>query len=309
VESIGNPALWTGFLAFVAAMLALDLFVFHRASHEVRFREAAAWSAVWVGLALAFGAGVWTWAGREAGLLYLTGYVVEKSLSVDNIFVFVVVFSTLGIPSRYQHRILFWGVLSALVLRAVMIFAGVALLDRFHWLVYAFGAVLVITGVRLFLTWRSGGTEGGSERRLLAWVRRVLPTTERLDGQRFVTLEAGRRVATPLLLALVLVEVTDVIFAVDSIPAILAITTDPFLVFTSNIFAILGLRSLYFLLAGLVDRFSLLKLGLSAVLVFVGVKMTLVDVVHVPPAASLAVISLLLGASVAGSLARRRPLP
>ncbi len=305
MESIGSPLLWTGFLAFVVAMLALDLFVFHRASHEVRFREAAAWSAVWVALALAFGAGVWAWAGSGPGLEYLTGYIVEKSLSVDNIFVFVVIFSTMGIPARYQHRVLFWGVLSALVLRAVMIFAGVALLERFHWLVYLFGGVLVITGIRLFRTWRSGGGDGASERRLLAWVRRVLPSTDRIDGQRFLTREAGRRVATPLLLALVLVEITDVIFAVDSIPAILAITTDPFLVFTSNIFAILGLRSLYFLLAGLVDRFSLLKLGLSAILVFVGVKMTLVDVVHVPPAVSLGVVSLLLGASVVGSLVRR----
>jgi tellurite resistance protein TerC len=304
LTSIGSPALWAGFVAFVVLMLALDLGVFHRKAHAVGFREAAIWSAVWVALALLFASWIWRAFGAERGLAFLTGYLVEKSLSVDNIFVFLVIFSSLSIPAVHQHRVLFWGILSALVLRAAMIFAGAALLARFGWLVYVFGLFLVVTGVKLFLARRDAPRpEDGVALRLL---RRVVPSTPRLDGGRFVTVENGRRLATPLLMALLLVEVTDVVFALDSIPAIFAITTDPFLVFTSNIFAILGLRSLFFLLAGLVDRFRYLKVGLSAVLVFVGVKMTAVDLFHVPPAVSLGVISALLGASVVASLRAAR---
>jgi tellurite resistance protein TerC len=300
MTSIGTPSLWLAFLAFVVAMLAIDLGVFHRKAHVVGFREAAAWSAIWIGLALAFNAWVWREFGPERGLEFLTGYLVEKSLSVDNIFVFLVVFSALAIPAAYQHRVLFWGILSALGLRAVMIFAGTALLARFHWLVYVFGAFLVITGAKLFLHRNeTPHPEDGAAMRL---ARRFIPSTSRFDGSRFFTREAGRWVATPLFMALLLVEVTDVVFAVDSIPAIFAITRDPFIVFTSNIFAILGLRSLFFLLAGLVDRFRYLKVGLSAVLVFVGLKMTAVDLYKVTPAISLAVIALLLGSSVAASL-------
>jgi tellurite resistance protein TerC len=299
LTSIGSPALWAGFVVFVVAMLALDLGVFHRKAHVVRFREAAAWSAVWIALALVFNAWIWRTFGAERGLEFLTGYLVEKSLSIDNIFVFLVVFSSLAIPAVHQHRVLFWGILSALVLRAAMIFAGAALLARFHWLVYVFGLFLVATGVKLFLARReTAHPEDGLAMRL---ARRLVPSTPRLDGGRFFTVENGRRVATPLFMALLLVEVTDVVFALDSIPAIFAITTDPFIVFTSNIFAILGLRSLFFLLAGLVDRFRYLKVGLSAVLVFVGAKMIAVDVYPIPPAVSLVVIATLLGASVVAS--------
>jgi len=300
LDTIGSPALWAGFVAFVLVMLALDLGVFHRKAHVVGAKEALAWSGVWVGLALLFNLGVWNWFGPERGLEFLTGYLIEKSLSIDNIFVFVVIFAALGIPPLYQHRVLFWGILSALILRAVMIFAGSALLSRFHWLIYLFGGFLVVTGVKLYL--ERGKEQHPEDGAFLRLVRRVLPTSTLLDGDRFFTRENGRRLATPLFLALLLVEVTDVIFAVDSIPAIFAITLDPFIVFTSNIFAILGLRSLFFLLAGMVDRFRYLKVGLSAVLVFVGVKMTLVDLYKVPPLASLVVVLGILGAAVGASL-------
>ena len=306
VETIGSPVLWAGFIGFVLLMLALDLGVFHRKAHPVSFKEAAIWSAVWVTLALLFNAGIWHWFGDEAGLAFLTGYLVEKSLSVDNIFVFVVIFGSLSVPAALQHRVLFWGILTALVLRAIMIFAGVAMLERFHWLIYVFGAFLIITGIKLFLEWRKGEEDDVGESRAMRIIRRVVPSTHRYDGQRFFTVENGRRLATPLLIALLLVEFTDVIFALDSIPAIFAITRDPFIVFTSNIFAILGLRSLFFMLAGMVERFSYLKVGLSGVLVFVGVKMALVDVFKIPPSISLVVIGGLLALSVAVSLWKTR---
>jgi tellurite resistance protein TerC len=303
-SSVAGPWAWVGFLGFVLAMLALDLGVFHRHAHAVRMKEAAAWSAVWVTLALAFALVVRRVAGPQAGLEFLTGYFIEKALSVDNIFVFVVVFGALGIPATHQHRVLYWGILSALVLRGAMIVGGAALLARFHWLVYVFGVFLVVTGVKLFV--QRNAHETREDGVLVRWVRRLVPTSATLDGQRFFTVENGRRLATPLFLALVLVELSDVIFAVDSIPAIFAVTLDPFIVFTSNVFAILGLRSLFFLLAGVVDRFEYLKVGLAAVLVFVGVKMSLVDVVKIPPTVSLGVVSLLLGASVAISLIATR---
>ncbi|MBN1205313.1 MAG: TerC family protein [Myxococcaceae bacterium] len=306
LQSIGSPALWGGFIAFVLGMLALDLGVFHRHSHVVKFKEALTWSAVWVGLALLFNAGLWWKFGTEPGVQFLTGYLIEKSLSVDNIFVFVIVFSALRIPAIYQHRVLFWGILTALVLRAVMIFAGVAMLQRFHWLIYVFGAFLILTGIKLFLN--RNQEEHPENSAAMRWARRVIPSTSSFDGHHFFTVENGRRLATPLFMALILVEVTDVIFALDSIPAIFAITQDPFIVFTSNIFAILGLRSLFFLLAGMVEKFSYLKVGLSAVLVFVGAKMTLVDVVKVPAFVSLGVIALLIGGSVVLSLHKARAL-
>jgi tellurite resistance protein TerC len=304
LQTVGNPALWMGFIAFVLAMLALDLGVFHRSAHVVRFKEALTWSAVWVGLALLFNAGIWWKFGAEPGVQFLTGYLIEKSLSIDNIFVFVIVFSSLRIPALYQHRVLFWGILSALVLRAAMIFAGVAMLQRFHWLIYVFGAFLIFTGIKLFLN--RNHEEHPENGVAMRWARRVIPSTSHYDGHHFFTKENGRRLATPLLMALILVEVTDVIFALDSIPAIFAVTQDPFLVFTSNIFAILGLRSLFFLVAGMVEKFSYLKVGLSAVLVFVGAKMTLVDVVKVPAFVSLAVIVTLIGGSVVASLLKAR---
>jgi tellurite resistance protein TerC len=301
--SVGTPLLWAGFTAFVLAMLALDLGVFHRRARDVGARQALVWSAVWVALALAFGGVVWAGFGAERAEEYVAGWLIEKSLSVDNLFVFVVIFGAFGIPSRDQHRVLFWGILSALVLRAVMIVGGSALLERFEWLAYVFGAFLVITGARLWAHRREAPDPGGGA--VVRWVRRVIPSTPRLAGGRFFVREAGRLVATPLFLALAGVELADVVFAVDSIPAIFAVTTDPFIVYTSNIFAILGLRSLYFLLAGLVGRFVHLKAGLAAVLVYVGLKMSLSGWVHVPPAVSLGVIAVILGAAVLLSVIRR----
>jgi len=304
--SIGTPFMWAGFLAFVFAMLALDLGVFHRKSHAVGFREALAWSGVWVGLSLLLNAALWWRFGSAAAVQFLTAYVVEKSLSVDNVFVFLAVFTALAIPAVHQHRVLFWGILSALVLRAMMIFAGTAALERFEWLMYVFGAFLVVTGVKLFAHRnRQADPLGGPAAR---FVRRLLPATANFDGNRFLTMENGRRLATPLLTALIFVEFADVVFAVDSIPVVLGITRDPFIVFTSNVFAMLGLRSLFFLLAGAVERFALLNVGLAAVLVFVGVKMTLVHLVDISPVASLAVIVAILGGSMVASL-RRTPVP
>lgn len=311
--SIGSPLLWAGFIAFVLLMLVIDLGIFHRKSHAVGFREALIWSGVWVFCSLLFNLGVYFWFGSDHAIEFLTGYLLEKSLSIDNIFVFILIFSSLRTPPQYQHRVLFWGIVSALVLRAAMIFAGAALLQRFHWLIYIFGGFLVFTGVRLFLD--RNKEEHPESNPIVGWVRRVLPSTERLHGDHFFAVENGRRVATPLLVALMLVEVTDVIFAVDSIPAIFAITEDPFIVFTSNIFAILGLRSLFFLLAGVIEKFRYLKVGLSFVLVFVGIKMAAVDIYKLPPLVSLAVITLILGGSIAASLiasrreARQLPTP
>lgn len=300
LQSIGSPGLWIGFIVFVIAMLAVDLGIFHRKSHVVSTREALIWSSVWIGFALLFSLGVWKWFGAQRGLEFLTGYLIEKSLSIDNIFVFVVIFGALGVPAIYQHRVLFWGILSALVLRAGMIFGGTALLARFHWLIYVFGAFLVFTGVKLFLQRDQGlNPKDGS---VLRFAKRLIPSTEQYAGDRFFTLENGRRVATPLFMALLLVEATDVVFAVDSIPAIFAVTNDPFIVFTSNIFAILGLRSLFFLLAGIVDKFRYLKVGLAIVLVFVGLKMALVDLYKVPPQVSLMVIATVLASSIFLSL-------
>jgi len=312
--------MWVGFTAAVLGMLALDLGVFHRTAHAVSVKEAASWSVAWVVLALLFALGVHRVLGPEAGLEFLTGYLIEKSLSVDNIFVFVLIFSYFGVPLQYQHRVLFWGVLGALVMRGIMIAAGAMLLDRFHWIIYVFGAFLVFTGVRMA---RAGGHDIAPEANpVIRAVRRLMPVTEGYRGARFFVREAppgartARWAATPLFLTLVFVETTDLVFAVDSIPAIFAVTDDPFIVYTSNVFAILGLRSLYFLLAGVIDRFRFLRLGLAAILVFVGAKMLLAEVVHVPIALSLGVIVVVLGAAVAASLllpapddARETPRP
>ncbi len=296
LSTVASPAMWAGFVAFVLAMLALDLGVFHKKSHVVGFREAAAWSAVWVALALVFGGLVWSQFGARVGTEYLTGYLIEKSLSVDNIFVFVVIFATFQVPALYQHRVLFWGILGALVMRAIMIFAGGAMLERFHWLIYVFGAFLVLTGIKLLR--QQGAPEDLEKSWFLRLARRVVPSTPNYDGEKFFTRENGKWLATPLFMALVLVEFTDLIFALDSIPAIFAITRDPFIVFTSNIFAILGLRSLFFLLAGVMDRFVYLKTGLAFVLVFVGFKMALIDMVKVPAVLSLGIIATILGLSI-----------
>ena len=295
---------WGAFGAIVIVVLSLDLGVFHRKQHVIRPREALAWTGVWVALSLAFGAYVWMRHGSESGLEYLTGYVIEESLSVDNMFVFVVIFGALGIPPLYQHRVLFWGILSALVLRGAMIAGGTALLHRFHWIIYVFGGFLVLTGLKLLL---DRETTPHPERSLaFRLMTRVVPGTPRFDGHRFFTVENGRRLATPLFFALVTIEFTDVVFAVDSIPAIFAVTLDPFIVFTSNIFAILGLRSLYFLLAGFIDKFTYLKPSLAAVLVFVGTKMAAVDVVKIHPAVSLAVVLGILAVGVGASALKNR---
>jgi tellurite resistance protein TerC len=296
--------IWIGFNLFVLLMLAIDLGVFHRKAHEVSLVEAASWSGVWIALALTFNYGIYRFMGAQAGLEFLTGYLIEKALSVDNIFVFVLLFSYFDVPARYQHRVLFWGILGALVMRGAMIGAGAVLIQQFHWILYLFGAFLVFTGIRMAVqSERAVEPEANPVIRL---VRRFLPITSRYHGQRFVVQETVngrvRRVATPLLVVLIMVETTDLIFAVDSIPAIFAVTTDPFLVYTSNIFAILGLRALYFLLAGVIHRFHYLKLGLSVVLVFVGIKMLIADLYKIPVDISLGVVALVLAVAVVGSL-------
>ena len=294
---------WLLFLGIVVGLLAIDLGL-NRKDHVMRPREALAWSGFWIALGLLFGAAVWRLHGSEAGLAYLTGYVIEKSLSVDNVFVFVVIFGALAIPPLYQRRVLFWGILSALVLRGAMIAGGAALLDRFHWVIYVFGAFLLMTGAKLLFSREAAPhPERSGAFRLL---RRVVPATPRLDGNHFFTVENGRRLATPLFFALALIELSDVLFAVDSIPAIFAVTTDPFIVFTSNVFAILGLRSLYFVLATFVDRFTYLKPSLALVLLFVGGKMVLASFVKVNAGVSLAVVVGILTTGVVASVVRAR---
>lgn len=304
MESIGSPLLWGGFVIFVLAMLALDLGVFHRKAHEVPLKEALVWSVVWITLALVFNVGVYYWFGTEPALQFLTGYLIEKALSVDNLFVFLVIFGYFGVPKAYQHRVLFWGILGALVMRAIFIGLGAALLQSFHWIIYVFGAILVLTGIKLLV---QRNEEMHPERNpMYRLAAKVLPSTSEYHGSKFFVKQAGKWVVTPLFLVLVMVEATDVVFAVDSIPAIFAITSDPFLVFTSNIFAILGLRALYFLLAGIMSRFVYLKVGLALVLCFVGVKMLIVDFYKVPIVLSLGVVVLLLGGSIVASLIKTR---
>ena len=296
--------LWIAFNAVVLALLALDLFVFHRSAHEVRFREAALWSVFWVVLSLAFGAGVYYFRGHQDGLEFFAGYLIEKALSVDNIFVFVLVFSYFRVPLAYQHRVLFWGILAALVMRGAMIGAGVFLIERFSWILYVFGAFLIITAIRM-ATHDEQDIHVDSNP-VIRLVRRFMPVTNQYHGQKFfVREEFGgrvRTVATPMLVVLAAIETTDLVFALDSIPAIFAVTRDPFIVYTSNVCAILGLRALYFLLAGVIDTFRWLKLGLSVVLVFVGLKMLLEAVIHVPIGVSLAVIGGVLVSSVVASM-------
>jgi tellurite resistance protein TerC len=295
-----NIWLWVGFVAFVLAMLALDLGVFHRKAHEVRPREAAIWVAVWVTLALVFAAGLAYFRGSEPALTFLTGYVIEESLSVDNLFVMVVIFEYFTVPAQCQHRVLFYGILGALVMRGLFIGVGALLLARFEWILYVFGTMLVVTGVRMMF--KHDEEFDGDNNRIVRTVRKLVPMTKEYHDKHFFTVQNGRRVATPLLLVLILVEFTDLIFAVDSIPAIFGITKDPFLVFTSNIFAILGLRSMYFLLAAVVEKFYLLKYGLAVILSFIGVKMLIEPRFHIPILASLGVVVATLAVSIAASL-------
>ncbi len=308
VETVGTPALWIAFVTLILALVALDLGIFHRRDEPISIRNSLAWTGAWVVVSLAFdGLVAWRFGPAKAAE-FLTGYLIEKSLSVDNLFVFVLIFSSLAIPPRLQHRVLFWGILGAIVLRAAMILAGTALLQRFHGLIYVFGAFLVLTGLKLLL--QRADAEPHPERSgALRLVRRLIPATSRLEGHRFFLREGGRRVATPLLVALVFIELSDVAFALDSIPAIFGVTLDPFIVFTSNIFAILGLRSLFFALSGLIERFVHLRSALALVLLFIGGKMVAAPWFAVSQGAALAVVATLLAGAVALSLLRPGPGP
>lgn len=295
---------WIGFTVFVLAMLALDLGVFNRGAHVVSVKQAGVWVAVWVTLAVLFGIGLFAIRGPEPALEFFAGYVIEYSLSMDNIFVFVLIFTAFAVPAAYQHRVLFWGILGALVMRGLMIFAGAALIERFHWIIFVFGAFLVVSGIRMAM----GGVEGvhPENNPVIRLVRRLLPVTPGYRGEKFFVRDAGRLMATPLFIVLVMVETTDLVFAVDSIPAIFAVTRDPFIVYTSNVFAILGLRSLYFVLRGAVDRFHYLRHSLATILTFVGVKMLLTDIYKIPIGIALLVIVLSLAVGIAASLVRER---
>lgn len=302
MNSIGNStALWIGFSVFILFMLSLDLGLFNRKAHAIRYREAAIWSGVWVTLAMIFAGIVFWYQGTDLGLKFLTGYVIELSLSVDNLFVFLLIFSFFKVPAKVQHRVLFWGVMGALVMRLTMIFIGAALINRFHWIIYIFGVFLIYTGIKMF---RQEDTDiQPEENPLVRAVTRYIPITRHYEGNHFFTRVNGKLTGTLLLLVLVIVEVTDLVFAVDSIPAIFAITTNTFIVYTSNVFAILGLRSMYFLLAGVVEKFQYLRMGLAIVLTFIGAKM-LIEALHVviPVWISLVVVATVLLAAVAASI-------
>ena len=323
METIGTWWMWVGFFVLVLVMLAIDLFIVGGGKqHRVSYKEAATWSGIWVGVSFLFAGALW-WhldgsVGREIAnqktLQYITGYLIEKSLAVDNVFVWLILFSFFAIPLELQKRVLILGVLGAIVMRTVMIFAGVWLITQFHWLLYVFGAFLLFTGIKMW--WFADETPDLANNPAIKWIRRHMKVTDDLHGERFFIMkeEAGKlvRYATPLFLVLILVEITDLIFAVDSIPAIFAITTDPFIVLTSNIFAILGLRAMYFLLADMADRFSLLKYVLAIVLMFIGVKMLLIDLFKIPVAVSLGIVAAIIGTSIVLSLrkdARQRSIP
>lgn len=298
---MGTPIIfWIIFNAFVLFMLALDLGVFHRRSHELSVKEAVIWTFVWISLALIFNVIVYFWRGQQQALEYFTGYLVEKALSVDNIFVFIMIFTYFQIPAKYQHKVLFWGIIGALIMRVIFIFAGVALLERFHFTIYIFGALLIFTGIKMFN--HSNSKIDPDKNPVLRFFKKFMPVTHTLHEDKFFTKINGRRFATPLFLVLILIETTDLIFAVDSIPAILAITQDQFIVYTSNVFAILGLRSLYFALAGIIHRFWLLSYGLAVVLVFVGFKMILIDFYKIPIEWSLLFIATIITTSILLSL-------
>jgi tellurite resistance protein TerC len=313
---MGMVWMWVGFNLFVLVLLALDLGVFHREAHAVSVKEAAIWSAVWIGLALLFNGALYLfwdqiapasgYTNQEAAVAFFTGYLIEKSLSVDNIFVFVLIFGFFRVPAAYQHRVLFWGIIGALLMRGALIAVGAALLKEFHWIIYLFGAFLIFTGIRMAL--HKDIEVQPDQNPLVRLFRRIMPVTEGYVGERFFVRRAGVLMATPLFLVLLMIESTDLVFAVDSIPAIFAVTEHPFIIYTSNVFAILGLRSLYFVLAGVVDKFYYLKLGLSAVLTFVGVKMVLADIYKIPTAYSLLVIAAILVVAIVASLMRARRL-
>lgn len=293
---MANTWLWIGFNVFVLLMLALDLGVFHRKEHKVTFKEAISWSVVWVTLALIFNGWIYYDQGKDKALEFLTGYLIEKSLSVDNIFVFVLLFSFFKVPEQYRHRVLFWGVLGALLMRAGFIAAGAVLIEKFHWIIYVFGAFLVLTGYKMFK--KKTEDMHPEDNPLVRWFVKKGKVTSDYHGKNFFVRINGQKLATPLFLCLLSVEFTDLIFAVDSIPAIFAITKDPFIVYTSNVFAILGLRSLYFALEGIITRFPYLRFGLALILIFIGLKMLAVDIYKIPVVASLAVIAVILLTSI-----------
>jgi tellurite resistance protein TerC len=292
--------LWASFNFFVLVMLALDLGVFHRKSHEVGIREALIWTSVWITLAMIFNLFIYFYFDKETAIEFFTGYMIEKSLSIDNIFVIIMIFSYFSVPKAYQHKVLFWGILGALVMRVIFILSGIELIHRFHWLVYIFGGFLVITGIRML---KAGEAKLEPEKNpLIKLARRIFRFTPDFEGDNFFVKKAGVLWATPLFLVVIMIEFTDLIFAVDSIPAILSISDDSFIVYTSNVFAILGLRSLYFALAGIEKYFQYLKYGLSAILIFVGLKMSLVDFIYIPVEISLIVIVFILAIAMLASV-------
>lgn len=300
ITTLATPSIWLAFAVLVVAVLAIDLGIFNRKAHVVAPREALIWTGVWVALAFSFAGFVWWRFGLVAAEEFITGYAIEKALSVDNLFVMYAVFTAFAIPAIYQHRILFWGILGAVVMRTVMVFAGVALLERFHWLVFLFGGFLVLTGLKMLV--RKEEISDPADSRLLQMIKKVVPVSDAPHEGRMFVRTAGKLAATPLFLALVAIEGADAVFAVDSIFAIFAVTMDPFIVLTSNVFAILGLRSLYFVLAGAAERFKYVQPGLALVLIFVGIKMAIADWVHIPVLISLGVIVVLVGGSIALSL-------
>ena len=293
-------------LAIIVVMLLIDLLVVHREAHEVKTKEAAIESAVWIGCGLAFSFVIWWWFGAAATGEYVSGYLIEKSLSIDNVFVWALIMGYFRVPQKYQHRVLFWGIFGALVMRAIFIFAGIAVIERFSWVLYIFGAFLIYTAGKLIFT--DNDHVDPAESKFLKVVDRVVPTTDELDGQKLFTKQNGRRLATPLFSVLILVEVTDVVFAVDSVPAVLAVSREQFIVFASNAFAILGLRALYFLLADMHNRFTFLQQGLAIILAFVGVKMIIAEWYHIPTWLSLVVIAIVLTASIGFSLKYERSM-
>ncbi len=311
--SIGNFWLWLSFFSIVSVMLIIDLFVLKGGkAHRVSLREAACWSAVWISISLLFNIALWWYLNRqfgaeianERGLEFLTGYLIEKSLAVDNIFIWLTIFNYFAVPPELQRRVLIYGVVGAIAMRAAMIFLGSWVITHFHWVLYIFGAFLLVTGFKMM--WMSEHKPDLEKNPIVLWIRKHYPVTENFEGDKFLTMRKGVRYATPLLLVLILVEFTDVIFAMDSIPAIFAITTDPFIVLTSNIFAILGLRAMFFLLTNFADRFPLLKYGLAFVLIFIGIKMLLIDIYKIPIALSLLIVALTLAGSMIASVVMTR---
>jgi tellurite resistance protein TerC len=298
-------AIWIGFVVFILLVLSLDLGIFHKKSHTVGFKESIIWSGVWIALAMAFNVLILYWRGQDDFMLFLTGYVIEKSLSVDNLFVFLLIFSYFKIPNQYQHKVLFYGILGALVMRAIFIWAGIAIIEKFEWVIYIFGAFLLFSGFKMLLP---QSEEHDLEKSwVIVWTRKIFPTSPEFHGDKFFVKLNGKWLITPLFITLIFVEFSDLVFAIDSIPAIIGITNDPFLVFTSNVFAILGLRSLYFALKGFADMFHYLKYGLALILMFIGGKMLVVHWYHMPVAITMAVIfTILLGSVLASVISNQR---